>query len=238
MRPGTRPIGAAGRRGDGRGWWWARSRAGQAAGTAAPRRPQTSCGGDGSRCQPLASPEAWSVGRAERSGPMTRKRASYLGVVAMAIALAGTASVITLDAQQPAGGAVRIDADDIGGVVTRAERAGGRRVGDRGDDRSSDPVRADRGHRRPGPLRGARPAEGQVQGVGARLRPRRFAEGRRRARQAAESHARCRRRARRRRRSTTRRSTGTRCSRSRTRASSAARATFPRTSPRATGSPW
>jgi hypothetical protein len=34
MRPGTRPTGPAGRRGDGCGRWWARSRAGQAAGTA------------------------------------------------------------------------------------------------------------------------------------------------------------------------------------------------------------
>src|SRR5437870_3742430 len=69
----------------------------------------------------------------------------------------------------------------------RAERARGRRVGDRGDDRSPDQVRADRRHRRPGPLRGARSPEGQIQGVGPRLWPRRFGEGRCRAGQAAES---------------------------------------------------
>ena len=56
----------------------------------------------------------------------------------------------------------------------RTERPRGRRVGDRGDHRSADPLRQDGGHRRPGPLRRARSAEGQIQGVGARLRPRRF----------------------------------------------------------------
>ena len=47
MRPGTRPTGPAGRRGDGRGWWWARSRAGQAAGTGRP--------GGGSAASPSAA---------------------------------------------------------------------------------------------------------------------------------------------------------------------------------------
>ena len=60
-------------------------------------------------------------------------------------------------------------------------------MGDRGDHRSADPLRQDGGHRRPGPLRRARPSQGQIQGVGARLRPRRLAEGRRRAGQAAQS---------------------------------------------------
>ena len=48
------------------------------------------------------------------------------------------------------------------------------------------PLHQDRRHRRPGPLRHPRPAEGQLQRVGARLRPRRFAEGEERARQAAQ----------------------------------------------------
>ena len=59
-------------------------------------------------------------------------------------------------------------------------------MGDRGNHRSSDPLRQDGGHRRPGPLRRARSSESQIQGVGARLRPGRFRQGRRRARQAVE----------------------------------------------------
>ena len=43
MRPGTRPTGPAGRRGDGRGWWWARSRAGHSAGS----RRRQAAGRDG-----------------------------------------------------------------------------------------------------------------------------------------------------------------------------------------------
>ena len=49
---------------------------------------------------------------------MTRKQASYLRVAVVAIAAVCAPFVITLDAQQPAGGAVRIDGDDIGGVVS------------------------------------------------------------------------------------------------------------------------
>src|SRR5580765_1122447 len=49
---------------------------------------------------------------------MTRKHGLYLLVVAVAIALAWTGSVVTLGAQQAGSGAVRIDGDDIGGVVT------------------------------------------------------------------------------------------------------------------------
>ena len=118
---------------------------------------------------------------------MTTKQALYLGVAAIAIAAVWAGSVVKLGAQQAAerSGAHRQRRHRRRGH--RAERARGRRLGDRRDDRPSHQVRQDRGHRRPGPLRGARPAEGQVQGLGARLRPRRFAEGRRRARQAAES---------------------------------------------------
>ena len=69
----------------------------------------------------------------------------------------------------------------------RRQRTGGRGMGDRGDHRSADPLRQDGGHGRPGPLRGARSPQSQVQGVGARLWPRRLAEGRRRAGQAGRS---------------------------------------------------
>ena len=55
-----------------------------------------------------------------------------------------------------------------------------RRLGDRGNPRSADPLRQDRRDRRPGPLRRARPAESQISGLGARLWACRFAKGRRR----------------------------------------------------------
>ena len=48
----------------------------------------------------------------------------------------------------------------------RPERAGSRRLGDRGDHRPADQDRQDRRHRRPGPLRAARSAEGQLQTSG------------------------------------------------------------------------
>src|SRR3982074_3026 len=60
-------------------------------------------------------------------------------------------------------------------------------MGDRGDHRSPDPLCQDGGHGRPRPLPGARPSQSQIQGLGARLRSRRLAEGRRRAGQAARS---------------------------------------------------
>src|SRR5438874_9345379 len=51
--------------------------------------------------------------------PMTTtKRALWFGVAAVAIAGLYAGSVARLDAQQPGGAAVSIDADDIGGVVT------------------------------------------------------------------------------------------------------------------------
>ena len=49
---------------------------------------------------------------------MTRKQALYLLVAVVAIAAARAPFVITLGAQQRAGGAVGIDGDDIGGVVS------------------------------------------------------------------------------------------------------------------------
>ena len=70
----------------------------------------------------------------------------------------------------------------------RTERAGSRRLGDRGDHRPADQIRQDRRHRRPGPLRAARTAEGELQRVGARLWPGGFAEGAERARQDRQPH--------------------------------------------------
>ena len=109
----------------------------------------------------------------------------YLSTVA-AIGLAALLAPVQAGAQT----AVAIDNDDIGGVVTgpNGPEAGVWVIAETND--LADPVHAQRGHRRSGPLRGARPAEGQVQGLGARLRARRFPEGRCRARQAAQSHRR------------------------------------------------
>ena len=59
----------------------------------------------------------------------------------------------------------------------RSGRTGGRRLGDRRNDRPADQVRQDRRHRRRGPLPHPRSAEGQIQGLGARLWARRLAEG-------------------------------------------------------------
>src|SRR5436309_138874 len=56
--------------------------------------------------------------RDERSAAMRTKQALYLGLAAFAIALVWAGSVLELSAQQAASGAVAIDNDDIGGVVT------------------------------------------------------------------------------------------------------------------------
>ena len=71
---------------------------------------------------------------------------------------------------------------------SRSERAGSRRLGHRRDDRTADQVRQDGRHRRSGPLRHPRPADRELRGLGARLRARRFAEGARQARPAAQPH--------------------------------------------------
>src|SRR5215813_6462083 len=53
-----------------------------------------------------------------RSEAMKTKHVVSCGVVAIAVALVWAGSVVTLGAQQAGSGAVAIDADDIGGVVT------------------------------------------------------------------------------------------------------------------------
>ena len=63
---------------------------------------------------------------------MRISRTLYLSVAAIAFAGFLAGAPIQAFAQQPA---VAIDNDDIGGVVDRTERAGSRRLGDRGDQR-------------------------------------------------------------------------------------------------------
>ena len=85
-------------------------------------------------------------------------------------------------ASQTAPGAVAWTPTTSAASVTGTEGTRGRRLGDRRDRRIC-PRKfvADRRHRRSRPLPGARSAEGELQRVGARLRARRFAEGRTRA---------------------------------------------------------
>src|SRR5256885_2815609 len=59
------------------------------------------------------------VGRDKRSGAMTKtKRSLWLRLAALVVVVLGAGSIVKLGAQQPGGGAVPIDGDDIGGVVT------------------------------------------------------------------------------------------------------------------------
>src|SRR5437899_4365581 len=59
------------------------------------------------------------VGRDKRSGAMTKtKRSLWLRVAAVVVVVLGAGSIVKLGAQQPGGGAVPIDGDDIGGVIT------------------------------------------------------------------------------------------------------------------------
>src|SRR5919106_943642 len=58
------------------------------------------------------------AGRDERSGAMKPKHALVLGLAATALAVLWAAPVVQLGAQPAGSGAVRIDNDDIGGVVT------------------------------------------------------------------------------------------------------------------------
>ena len=160
----------------------------------------------------IAPARQQSAGQREmtrRSASMRMKTKLYLSAAAIGFAVLLSAPPAQLHAQQ-APPAVAIDADDIGGVVTgpNGPEAGVWVIAETTDL----PTRYTkmRRHRRPGPLRRSRPAEGQLQGLGARLWPGRFAEGAERARQASSICARCRRRTRRRPRSTIRRSTGTR----------------------------
>ncbi len=111
--------------------------------------------------------------------------------------------------------AVAIDNDDIGGVVTgpNGPEAGVWVIAETTDlpTRYAKMVVTDDQGRYVVPDL----PKAQIQGLGARLRPRRFAESGRRARQAAQSARRSRRRTMRRPRNIIRRSIGIRCSRSR-----------------------
>ncbi len=57
----------------------------------------------------------------DKERDMRTTRGPYLGIVAAGLAVFLAASLTRMSAQQPAGGAVRVDNDDIGGVVTSAK---------------------------------------------------------------------------------------------------------------------
>ena len=67
----------------------------------------------------------------------------YWGIAAAAIA----AILAACAALQSGDSGVNVGSSDLGGVVSGASGPGGRRLGDRGDDRSAHEVRQDRGDR-------------------------------------------------------------------------------------------
>ena len=81
--------------------------------------------------------------------------------------------------------AIRIDADDMGGVVT-GPKGRSRRLGHRGDDEPAHEACENRRHRRSGPIRVARFAQSELRRVGTRVRPRGFAENEGAARKGRE----------------------------------------------------
>ena len=105
---------------------------------------------------------------------MRTTRLVYLGMVAVGVAALLSAYPVELGSQQNA--SVRIDKDDIGGVVRSAKgpEAGVWVIAETSG--SAHEVRKDRRHRRSRALRYSRFAEGQLHHLGARLRARRFAK--------------------------------------------------------------
>ncbi len=99
------------------------------------------------------------------------------GLLAVGCAVIVTVSLAGTGGEQTTGQAVSIDADDIGGVVTgpKGPEAGVWVIAETTDLPTK--FVEDRRHRRSRPLPAARSAEGELQRVGARLRPRRLAEG-------------------------------------------------------------
>lgn len=116
---------------------------------------------------------------------MKTKHSLYLGVAAVAIALAFGTAPTPVSAQQAA--AVAIGATDIGGVVTgpKGPEAGVWVIAETTDLPMDE---QDGRHRRPGPLCHPGTAESQLRGMGARLRPRRFRQDHQRARQDHQHH--------------------------------------------------
>src|SRR5213593_4819449 len=69
-------------------------------------------------CRPVILRLDYALDRAKGGRAMRMKNVLYLGVAVIAIAAVWAGSAVTLSAQQATSGAVPIDADDIGGVVT------------------------------------------------------------------------------------------------------------------------
>ena len=117
---------------------------------------------------------------------MTGRRSVSMPLAMLACAAAIATSLVAVRGQSAGQTAVRVDSDDIGGVVTGPARAGGRRLGHRRNDRAADAAAQDRRHRRPGPLPRARPAQGELRRLGPRLRPGGFGQDQGGAGQAAQ----------------------------------------------------
>ena len=101
----------------------------------------------------------------------------YAGAIALGRRSPVVRVAASIDAGQQAGATVAVDNDDLGGVVTgpKGPEAGVWVIAETTDLPTK--FVADRRHRRSRPLPPPRPAEGELQRVGARLRARRLAEG-------------------------------------------------------------
>ena len=100
-------------------------------------------------------------------------------IVGVLSATVSAAALLAASAGAQTGDMPAVDADDIGGVLMGpgGPEAGVWVVAETAD--LADPLRQDRGHRRPRPLRGARPARAPLQRLGPGLRPGRLRQGRR-----------------------------------------------------------
>ena len=119
---------------------------------------------------------------------MSSRRLIY-AVLALSVVAGATALFVETRAQaQTATVPGTIDSDDLGGAVTSSKgpEAGVWVIAE--TDGPADEVREDRRHRRSGPLPDARPAQGQLQRVGAWIRAGRFPEGTDDRRQDVEPH--------------------------------------------------
>ena len=100
---------------------------------------------------------------------MKKTRIRFLGALALGAAAFLAVTLVATKAQQP-GAAVKVNKDAIGGVVTSSKgpEAGVWVIAETTDLPHA--LQQDGGHRRPGPLCDSGSAQGQLHGLGARLR--------------------------------------------------------------------